>query len=98
MNRGDIVDIVVASCGELLRVSDGAVDESTRLFGRNGALDSMQLLTLVFEVEQRVNDESGAAITIADDRAMSQERSPFRTVGDLATYVHGLVTEQIAAR
>jgi D-alanine--poly(phosphoribitol) ligase subunit 2 len=45
------------------------------------------------EVEQRINDAVGTEILIADDRAMSQTRSPFRTIGTLAEYVVTLLSE-----
>ena len=38
-------------------------------------------------VEQAVEDELGASVTLADEKAMSQSTSPFRTVGTLAAYV-----------
>jgi hypothetical protein len=65
----------------------------TRLFGGDSPLDSASLVSLVVEVEQQVNDQLGISILIADDRAMSQTRSPFRTIGSLAEYVQSLVAE-----
>jgi acyl carrier protein len=67
------------------------VNETTRLFG--GALDSVGLVSLIVELEQQIADRGEASITIADDRAMSQKRSPFRTIGSLADYVQGLMME-----
>ena len=65
----------------------------TVLFGRDGNLDSLGLVSLIVAVEERVKDEFGADISVADDRAMSQTQSPFRTVGTLADYVSELVKE-----
>lgn len=63
------------------------VDEETRLFGAGARLDSMGLVSLVLGVEERLADDLGLEMTLMDDRALSQERSPFRTVGSLADYV-----------
>jgi len=59
----------------------------TALFGHAGALDSLGRVNLIVAVEQAVEDELGASVTLADEKAMSQSTSPFRTVGTLAAYV-----------
>jgi hypothetical protein len=69
------------------------VNSETRLFGTNSLLDSAALVSLLVEVEQQVNDTVGAEILLADDRAMSQTRSPFRSIGTLAEYVVMLLGE-----
>jgi acyl carrier protein len=69
----------------------GPLDEGTRLFGRDGLLDSMGLVTLVVAVEQAIEDEYGVSVSLADDRALSQRTSPYRTVGSLAEYAEGLL-------
>lgn len=70
------------------------IDSSTRLFGSDGLFDSLALVTLVVYVERTIQDTFHAGITLADDRAMSQESSPFLTVGSLAEYARKLVEEQ----
>jgi acyl carrier protein len=70
------------------------IGEGTRLFGGDSPLDSTTLVSLLVEVEQQVNETCNTAIAIADDRAMSQSRSPFRTVGSLADYIQMLLSEQ----
>src|SRR6516162_2535925 len=51
------------------------------LYGRGSPLDSIGLVRLVVEIETAIEDEYGISVVLADDRAMSQERSPFRTIG-----------------
>lgn len=63
------------------------------LVGQAGCLDSFGLVNLIVAVEQRVNDEFGIALTLADERAMSRSRSPFRTVATLRDYIAGLLKE-----
>jgi acyl carrier protein len=96
MNRADLVDLIVACCRDNLPSPGTAptLDENTRIFGKDGSFDSLQLVNLLIEVEQRINERYGTIISIADDRAMSQERSPFRKIGSLADYVGMLITEQ----
>lgn len=63
----------------------------TRLFGRQGLFDSLGLVSLVVSVEEAIEDRFGAVVSLADERAMSQARSPFRTVRALAEYASGLI-------
>jgi hypothetical protein len=72
---------------------DLSVDENTALFGRDGMFDSVGLVSIILAVEQDVSNATGKAITLADERAMSQTRSPFLTVGSLATYTMGLLRD-----
>ncbi len=65
----------------------------TALYGRNGKLDSLGLVNLLVVIEQNIEDEFDVSITIADERAMSQNNSPFRTIGTLANYIDMLFKE-----
>ena len=65
----------------------------TVLFGKDGRLDSLSLVNLLVIIEQNIKDEFDVSITIADEKAMSQKRSPFRTIGTLADYIDMLLRE-----
>ena len=58
-------------------------------------LDSLGLVNLIVSVEQNIEDEFHVVITIADDRALSQKHSPFRTVESLAEYIEILLKEKL---
>ncbi|MBM3560235.1 MAG: acyl carrier protein [Alphaproteobacteria bacterium] len=66
---------------------------ATQLFGENGELDSFGLVTLIVGVELRLGERFGVPVTLADERAMSQRNSPFRSVGTLADYSIGLLQD-----
>ena len=66
----------------------------TRLFGEN--LDSMGIVFLVTDLESMITDELGVDLTLADERAMSQKTSPFRSVKTLAAYAQALVDQESA--
>ncbi|MCS6880174.1 MAG: acyl carrier protein [Oscillochloridaceae bacterium] len=98
MNRSDVMDLIVTTLRDLL-AGDPAraglpIEESTRLYGPEGLLDSLRLVSLVLDLEQEINARLDTAITIADSRAMSQQRSPFRSVGSLADYIVRLLAEE----
>jgi acyl carrier protein len=60
-------------------------DES--LYGKSGKLESLDFVTLIMEVEEKVRDEFGIDVTIADEQLLSKEKSPFLTIGTLADYL-----------
>jgi acyl carrier protein len=102
VNRSEIANLVMESLGEILseRYAEEEfevppVDESTYLIGRRAVLDSLGLVTMIVNIEQKLSDGNGISVTIADERAMSQEKSPFRTVQTLSDYVSLLVDEEI---
>jgi acyl carrier protein len=70
--------------------------EGTRLVGPQAALTSLGLVSLIVELEQTLEEQYGVCLTLADERAMSQRHSPFRTVGTLADYACRLLAEQAA--
>ncbi len=98
--RAALVELVMAGLRDVIEQSDrpmpAVLDEATHLIGKAAVLDSLALVTLIVELEQRIEEEYEAALTIADDRAMSQKSSPFRTVGSLVSYVEQLLGEELA--
>jgi D-alanine--poly(phosphoribitol) ligase subunit 2 len=67
------------------------VDKETKLFAKDGIFDSLGLVNLLVAIEQAIEDKFDCSITIADEKAMSQKNSPFKTVNSLADYVNKLV-------
>ncbi len=66
----------------------------TALFGRHGLFDSLGLVSLVVAVEEAIEDQYGVSISLADQQAMSERHSPFRSVGSLAEYARRLIGER----
>jgi acyl carrier protein len=63
------------------------------LFGQDGNLDSLNLVSFLVAVEGRIEDRTGRTIRLVSERAMSQKHSPFRTLKSLAEYVEELLCE-----
>ncbi len=57
------------------------------VYGAGGALDSLELVNFVVEVEQRLEEQLGVVITLADERAVSEKRSPFRNVSSFVDFI-----------
>jgi acyl carrier protein len=65
----------------------------TRLFGADAVLDSLSLVSVIVDVEAAISDAAGRDVSLTDDRAMSQEVSPFTDVNALTAYVQQLLGE-----
>ena len=60
------------------------------LFSKNGRLDSLGLVNLIICIEEKFEEHTGSSVVIADEKAMSQSNSPFRSVSTLAEYMASL--------
>ncbi len=69
--------------------------DDTTLFGSDSKLDSIGLINLIVAVEQNIEDEFDITITLADERALSQEHSPFRDIMSLANYIEMVLVEKL---
>lgn len=97
--RSDILNIVISSLQEVANLSSNTphnivFSEETRLIGQGAVLDSMGLVSLIVDVEQALDQEYGLTLILADERAMSQKRSPFRSIQSLTDYISQLIEEQ----
>ena len=66
----------------------------TILMGQGSDLDSLGLVNLIVAI-QGIEDAFDVSITLADERALSQESSPFRTVNSLCEYIFILIKEEM---
>ena len=69
------------------------IDLNTRLFGADAVLDSLSLVSVIVDVESAVSKQAAHEISLTDDRAMSQEISPYSDVKTLAAYIKLLLSE-----
>jgi acyl carrier protein len=76
-----------------VRRPEEPITADTELFGPAGLLDSMGLVSVIVELEQKLSDRAGREISLMDDRALSQTRSPFRTVRSLADYAESRMSD-----
>lgn len=90
-----VTDIIITSLQEFNEELQEPMLEqptlTTKLFGGDGALDSLALVSLIADVEEKISISYGKDIVLADEKAMSQKVSPFRTVESLANYIQKLL-------
>jgi acyl carrier protein len=86
-----VIDCVRGVLGRTGSPLPARLDRCTALVGHGAVLDSIGLVMLVVEVEQRLEEEHGLSLVLASDKALSQTRSPFRDVGSLIDYAGALI-------
>jgi len=66
--------------------------ESCTLYGGDGMLDSLSLVSLIVWIEEQIECRLGISLILADEKAMSQKRSPFASVSTLTDYIDSLIS------
>lgn len=99
LQNSEIAALIISSLQNILAEQESpaiaieAVNEATALVGPQAALNSLGLVTLLVDLEQKFDERYGVSFTLADERALSQRHSPFRSVSTLAEYISRLVQE-----
>jgi D-alanine--poly(phosphoribitol) ligase subunit 2 len=93
--NSEITAIILEALNDIesdIPLIEDQIDE-TPLYGAQGILDSLDLVNLIVAIESMINDKLNFVITLADEKAMSQKRSPFQSVGSLAQYIDDIMQE-----
>ena len=93
INKKDIITMIINEASSIIDLENDEINFDTTIYGNDSRLDSLGLVNLLVTIEQNIEDEFDVSITIADEKAMSQKRSPFRTIGTLADYIDMLLRE-----
>lgn len=93
----DIRTIIKESIDELNEQMDEdkqlIYSSEVRLLGKNAAIDSMEFVTFITILEERISDELDRDIKIVSDKAFSRERSPFLSFESLEGFIAELIRE-----
>ena len=88
------VNEIIFKCVDETNIEDGtniSKDLNTILMGSDSEIDSLGLVSLIVEIEEAINIEFDVSITLADEKAMSQRISPFKTLDTLSNYIISLL-------
>lgn len=94
-NQEQIKEVILDTLkeeGVLTTVVPGDLAE-LKLLGQHALLKSVGLVSVLVGIEQRLAEQHDLNISLMDERAMSQTRSPFRNVQALLDYVVTLSEE-----
>lgn len=90
MDINEIKAVIIAALNEILeeRGLDTVTDQDqTQLFGEGSLIDSLDLVTIVVQIEEAIREKVGRSVEIVDENSVISDDSPFRTVSTLANLV-----------
>jgi hypothetical protein len=98
MNKKDEVESVIFTALKSLNKERGAdeqidVGPGTALFGPDALLNSLELVSVMVDIETLSADEFGRPVSLTDDKAMARDPVPFVNVSTLTGYILELLAE-----
>ncbi len=97
MSLEKIENIIIESLKEynqtLENIELKTYTKQTKLYGEKSVLDSIGLVYLITDIEEKISDKFSKNIVLADEKAMSQKTSPFRDIETLAKYIQNLLKD-----
>ncbi len=90
MDKNAVVDLIIRTVDDYrltMQGSSEAIGPETHLYGPAGVLDSLGLVSVLVEIEQKIADRGAGPVSLMNDAAVSRASSPFRTVDSLAEYL-----------
>ena len=86
-----IIETLVELNEELENESLENPSSKTKLYGANGGLDSLALVSFITDLEEKISYEFDKEVVLADEKAMRAKTSPFRNVESLTLYIKSLL-------
>lgn len=90
IDRNVALEIVFSALRDAVDQNGGdasSVNDETVIVGPGAVIDSIGVVSLIVDIEQRLEMDHQISVTLANDRAMSQRNSPFRTPAVLADHI-----------
>lgn len=90
---------------EVLEIINKSVDEVNKLnkkyklskkiiaplIGPNSNLDSLGLVSFILNIEKNIEERFSLSLVLANEKAMSQKKSPFKNISSLKEYICTMV-------
>jgi acyl carrier protein len=92
--RKDIEKIVFNAIRKIKNIQNKKISKislNTNIYGEKGNFDSLGLVNLIVEIEDKVYKKFNKKIVLADEKAMSRKHSPFKDVQSLVNYIENLL-------
>ena len=81
----DIIESIVKDFGYSYKIQNE--DSSIPIYSESSDLDSLGLVNVLVDIEEKVRLEFDKDISIMDNRAMSQVNNPFKDVDSVVEFV-----------
>ena len=82
-----VSDFILAELADITERDRSEFSVESRLIGSSAVIRSIELVQLLAALEDYLDDEFGAEFKWADDAAMSEARSIYRSVESLAAHI-----------
>ena len=95
--RDTIIEIVYNTIDEInLDLVNKKISKTldSELYGHKDLLDSFELVNLIVSIEEKIEQRLSKSISLTDDKALSQDYSPFGTVSTLVDYINNSLDEK----
>jgi len=93
--RGTVIQIIYDAVDEVnaMLTDDSQLEKrpDTVIIGKTGKLDSLGLVNFIVAVGDKIRDDFGTDIDLADKIAISEGENPFRTIETLTDYICSLL-------
>ena len=86
----EVLDIINKSIDEVNKLNKRyklSKKTSAPLIGSSSNLDSLGLVNLILNIEKNIEEKFSLSLVLADEKAMSQEKSPFKDINSLNKYI-----------
>jgi hypothetical protein len=98
MSKKDAIESIIFEALTTLnneRASDEQIDinTDTALFGLDALLNSLELVSVMVDIETLSADKFGQPVSLTDDKAMERDPVPFLNVSTLTAYILELLGE-----
>lgn len=91
--HSDLLSAVIEAVATVRPDAD-AVGQQTRLIGSGALLDSVGLVSLLINLEQRLDNAVDLASSFMTSANLAEEEHPFRTVGSLTEHIQQLLADR----
>jgi acyl carrier protein len=92
-----IEKIIFESINDLNETLSNKIDITDKknifIYGDNGVIDSIGLISLIVDIEYKIEEIFHLSITLANEKSISQKNSPFKTICTLSKYIKNLILE-----
>ncbi|AOJ63249.1 hypothetical protein WJ32_12800 [Burkholderia ubonensis] len=74
---------------------DLSLGRDAKLYAEAGQLDSLSLVTIIADLEEKIFKSLGVRLQLANERDLAVENSPFNTFGQMIDYIEARVREAL---
>jgi acyl carrier protein len=98
MNKEAIETIIINTLTDIMdeyAIEYEVINSESKIYGTKDGISSLMLVRLIVDLEEAIDIETNQSITIADEKVLSMNNSPFATVATLTDYLSQLIQQSV---